>query len=767
MSLAYSRPRKRAASTVVGVTALSLLGSSFVVAPAQAAEAPRSVSVSAQETQGLPGQYMVDQSKSGSLWVTSASGRPPIQTGTLAKVNPKTLKIEAVAQLPEARTGTGEAAGYQYVAPFGVAVDDNNGNVWVTNTRTNSVSVFRQSDMKLIWTDFNKETGQGNVTHPREVIIDDTTGRAFVGASDSIHVYNLKNFSEEATVTNPSAQPGRQAKMNLALDAKSHRLFVPDLAGNIVEVYDTQTLKIKQTINLKKTDESASLSASDIAFDASLNELFVSSQGENGKNSGAGVYDATTGAFKKFISFGNQALALDNDEQRDLVYISDFSTGKVGVIDAKSDSIISNVQAGKSGANDIEVLTDGSVVVVNKATFAESVTVPFTLAYASGVTKASNTETKGAGQAPSPISANSMVRFTVSDRGVVKPAPVADTQTVSTADGATVTGVKVLENGKAIEVSGTGWKDKAQGGSVISVKADKGALTRDGNAVISEIDAAADGTFKATIPFPSTANGYNTTWAAGDTKHTLHFLSGSGKDGDVVRAPILTVTVGEAAPAADSSDLVTPTNIPFTGYPAVTDSDPENSLVFHASFTDVEKTTAFANEIQWVGDTRVAEGWEDGTYRPHEQIERAAMAAYLYRLAGSPRYTAPEKSPFTDVAVTDPFYKEIAWLQATGITTGWPDGTFRPHESISRGAMAAFMYRAAGSPEYVAPTTASFNDVEPSSAFFKEISWMKAQKISTGWSDNTYRAQEGINRDAMAAFMYRFQASNDVKVVVK
>lgn len=42
---------------------------------------------------------MVDQSKSGSLWVTSASIRLPIQTGPLAKVNPKTLKVEAVAQL--------------------------------------------------------------------------------------------------------------------------------------------------------------------------------------------------------------------------------------------------------------------------------------------------------------------------------------------------------------------------------------------------------------------------------------------------------------------------------------------------------------------------------------------------------------------------------------------------------------------------------------------------------------------------------------------
>lgn len=48
----------------------------------------------------------------------------------------------------------------------------------------------------------------------------------------------------------------------------------------------------------------------------------------------------------------------------------------------------------------------------------------------------------------------------------------------------------------------------------------------------------------------------------------------------------------------------------------MTDSDPQNLLIFHASFTVVEKTTAFAQKIQWMGATGIAEDWEDGTYRP-------------------------------------------------------------------------------------------------------------------------------------------------------
>ena len=46
-----------------------------------------------------------------------------------------------------------------------------------------------------------------------------------------------------------------------------------------------------------------------------------------------------------------------------------------------------------------------------------------------------------------------------------------------------------------------------------------------------------------------------------------------------------------------------------------------------------------------------------------------------------------------DVKPTDPYYKEITWLGSTGISTGWDDGTFRPWEPINRDAMAAFLYR--------------------------------------------------------------------------
>jgi len=54
---------------------------------------------------------------------------------------------------------------------------------------------------------------------------------------------------------------------------------------------------------------------------------------------------------------------------------------------------------------------------------------------------------------------------------------------------------------------------------------------------------------------------------------------------------------------------------------------------------------------------------------------------------------ASAQDSFMDVTPQNPFYREIAWFKAQKITTGWPDGTFRPGQAIDRDAMAAFIAR--------------------------------------------------------------------------
>ncbi len=82
--------------------------------------------------------------KNDALFVTSAVGRPPVTQSELVKVDPKTLEVLArvtppPAPAPATRPGQEPGEGGLH-AVYGVAVDDANGTVWVTNTRQNTVA---------------------------------------------------------------------------------------------------------------------------------------------------------------------------------------------------------------------------------------------------------------------------------------------------------------------------------------------------------------------------------------------------------------------------------------------------------------------------------------------------------------------------------------------------------------------------------------------------------------------------------------------------
>ncbi|MDO5619062.1 S-layer homology domain-containing protein [Kocuria sp.] len=171
-------------------------------------------------------------------------------------------------------------------------------------------------------------------------------------------------------------------------------------------------------------------------------------------------------------------------------------------------------------------------------------------------------------------------------------------------------------------------------------------------------------------------------------------------------------------------------------------------------FADVAGNQQHAAAISWVKTRGVLTGWPDGTFRPHQAIDRDAMAAVAYRMAGSPRYTPPAQSPYTDVSPQHPFYKEITWANSRGLLTGWPDGSFRPNSDITRDATAALFHRMAGSP--ASGASSSFVDVRAGQPHSEAIAWMASTGVAQGWSDGTYRPTASTNRDAMAAFIYRY-----------
>lgn len=183
------------------------------------------------------------------------------------------------------------------------------------------------------------------------------------------------------------------------------------------------------------------------------------------------------------------------------------------------------------------------------------------------------------------------------------------------------------------------------------------------------------------------------------------------------------------------------------------------------TFPDVNASTPHAEDIAWLAESGISTGFPDGTFRGGDAVTRQDMAAFLRRLARlmgdesaaeSKKYTCS----FTDVTDATPHADDIAWLAETGISTGYPDNTFRGMAAVCRQDMAAFLRRLAarvgvGGAASWDGEPGGFPDVGATADHAADIAWLAATGVSTGYPDGTFRGMAAVARQDMAAFLHR------------
>ena len=108
-------------------------------------------------------------------------------------------------------------------------------------------------------------------------------------------------------------------------------------------------------------------------------------------------------------------------------------------------------------------------------------------------------------------------------------------------------------------------------------------------------------------------------------------------------------------------------------------------------------------------------------------------------------------------------YWYIGWAMQNGISTGFPDGTFRPNASVTRAEFVTFLHRVAGEPE--ASVEAEFPDMPNTAEFRAAISWAVEAGVVTGFDDGTFRPRSPIHRQQIAAMLFRYADSLELSTV--
>ena len=169
--------------------------------------------------------------------------------------------------------------------------------------------------------------------------------------------------------------------------------------------------------------------------------------------------------------------------------------------------------------------------------------------------------------------------------------------------------------------------------------------------------------------------------------------------------------------------------------------------IAHASgVTDIKGNWA-ASEIEKALSTGYVKGYPDGSFRPNGGVTRAEFVT----MVDSAFQVAPGqgKTSFKDVHSKDWFVKDIQSAVAAGFVNGYPDGTFRPQQTIDRQEAAGMMAKLLNlsGKEGNSNTLGIFSDGSQIDTWARpSVTGLIASGIMSGYPDQTFRPQNIISR---------------------
>lgn len=113
-----------------------------------------------------------------------------------------------------------------------------------------------------------------------------------------------------------------------------------------------------------------------------------------------------------------------------------------------------------------------------------------------------------------------------------------------------------------------------------------------------------------------------------------------------------------------------------------------------SEFADVKDTTA-EGPVAVLSALDVINGYPDGTFKPEKVVTRAEMAKLIVKALGMDSYVAGMYTTFGD-AKGHWAENYVAWCSSYGIVEGYPDGTFKPNNTVTLQQAVTMIVRALG-----------------------------------------------------------------------
>lgn len=179
-----------------------------------------------------------------------------------------------------------------------------------------------------------------------------------------------------------------------------------------------------------------------------------------------------------------------------------------------------------------------------------------------------------------------------------------------------------------------------------------------------------------------------------------------------------------------------------------------NSIVNTAvPASDVPADAWYAEAVRYCVTEGLIDGTSSAAFSPNAFASRGVLVTALYRHAGSPLVQQP--SSFIDISTETSYSNAAAWASENDIVSGYGDGRFGGEDPVTREQFAAMLWRMENQP--VTDAAEAFADQDKISAYaVNAVAWARSAGIVSGKGNNLFDPQANITRGEVAAMLYRW-----------
>lgn len=119
----------------------------------------------------------------------------------------------------------------------------------------------------------------------------------------------------------------------------------------------------------------------------------------------------------------------------------------------------------------------------------------------------------------------------------------------------------------------------------------------------------------------------------------------------------------------------------------------------------------------------------------------------------------PAEEPFADISFGERWYDGAQYGYRKGLIRGMTETQFGGELPATRAMAATMLWRMEGQPEVLG--TSRFSDVEPDRYYTAAVVWGETRNLWKGYGDGTFRPHEAVTRDQLELVLGRYLGRGD------